>query len=53
MRRPNPRNIHTEKRKVSQIKVPVNIFNKIIEANSPNLKKEMSINIREAHRNSK
>jgi hypothetical protein len=27
---------------------PVNIFNKIIEENFPNLKKEMSMNIQEA-----
>jgi hypothetical protein len=32
------------------LKVPVNIFNKIIEENFPNLKKEMSMNIQEAYR---
>jgi hypothetical protein len=34
----------------SQLKGPVNIFNKIIEENFPNLKKEMFINIQEAYR---
>jgi hypothetical protein len=32
---------------------PVNIFNKIIEENFPNLKKEMPINIQEAYRTPK
>jgi hypothetical protein len=32
----------------SQLKGPVNIFNKIIEENSSNLKKEMPMNIKEA-----
>jgi hypothetical protein len=35
-------------REDSQIKGPVSIFNKIIEENFSNLKKEMSINIQEA-----
>ena len=30
--------------------MPVNVFNKIIEENFPNLKKEMPINIQEAYR---
>jgi hypothetical protein len=30
--------------------VPVNIFNKIIEENFPNLKKEMPMNIQETYR---
>jgi hypothetical protein len=34
----------------SQIKGPVNIFNKIIDENFPNLKKEMVMNIQEAYR---
>jgi hypothetical protein len=34
-----------------QLKVPINIFNKIIEENFINLKKEMPINIQEAYRN--
>jgi hypothetical protein len=33
-----------------QLKGPANIFNKIIEVNFPNLKKEMSMNIQEAYR---
>ena len=33
-----------------QLKGPANIFNKIIEENVPNLKKEMPINIQEAYR---
>jgi chromosome segregation ATPase len=41
MRRPNLRKIGIEKREDSQLKGPVNIFNKIIEENFPKLKKEM------------
>jgi len=37
-------------REDSQIKGSVNIFNKIIEENFPNLKKEMPIHIQEAYR---
>jgi len=33
-----------------QLKGPVNIFNKIIEENFPNLKKEIPMNIEEAYR---
>jgi hypothetical protein len=36
--------------KIFQVKGPVNIFNKIIEENFPNLKKEMFMNIQEAYR---
>jgi hypothetical protein len=43
--RPNIRIIGIEESKDSQLKWPVNIFNKIIEENFPNLKKEMSMNI--------
>ena len=50
MRRPNLRIIGIEESKDSQFKGPVNIFNKIIEENFPNLKKEMPINIEEAYR---
>jgi hypothetical protein len=50
MRRPNLRIIDIEKGKDSQLKGPVNIFNKIIEENFPNLKKEMPMNIQEAYR---
>jgi hypothetical protein len=38
MRRPNLRIIAIEEREESQLKGPVNIFNKIIEENFPNLK---------------
>jgi hypothetical protein len=41
MRRPNLRITGIEESKDSQSKEPVNIFNKIIEENFPNLKKEM------------
>jgi hypothetical protein len=33
-----------------QLKGSANIFNKIIEENFPNLKKEMPMNIKEAHK---
>jgi hypothetical protein len=42
MRRPNLRIIGLEESEDSQLKGPVNTFNKIIEENFPNLKKEMS-----------
>jgi hypothetical protein len=35
---------------VKKVKGPVNIFNKIIEENFLNLKKEMSMNIQETYR---
>jgi hypothetical protein len=47
MRRPNLRIIDTEESEDSQLKGPVNIFNKIIEEIFPNLKKEMPMNIQE------
>jgi hypothetical protein len=50
MRRPNLRIMGIEESEVSQFKGPVNIFNKTIEENLPNLKKEMPINIQEAYR---
>jgi len=50
VRSSNLRIIGVEERDDSQLKEPVNIFNKIIEENFPNLKKEMSINIRESYR---
>jgi hypothetical protein len=50
MRRPNLRIIGIEVSEDSQLKGPVNIFNKIIEEKSPNLKKEMTMNIEEAYR---
>jgi hypothetical protein len=45
MRRPNLRIMGIEEREDSQLKGPVNIFNKIIEENFPKLKKEMLMNI--------
>ena len=36
-----------------QLKGPVNIFNKIIQENFPNLKKEMNMSIQEAYRTPK
>jgi len=50
MRRSNLRIKVIEDSEDSQLKGPVNIFNNIIEENSPNLKKEMPINIQEAYR---
>jgi DNA-binding winged helix-turn-helix (wHTH) protein len=50
MRRPNLRIIGIDEKEGFQIKRPVNIFNKIIEKNCPNLKKEMPMNIQEAYR---
>jgi hypothetical protein len=50
IRRPNLRLIGIEEREDSQLKGPVNIFNKIIEENFPKLKKEMPINIQESYR---
>jgi hypothetical protein len=41
-----------KERKDSQLKGPVNIFNKITERNFHNLKKVMLINIQEAYRTS-
>jgi hypothetical protein len=52
MKRPNLRIIGIEESKDSQLKGPVNIFNKIIEENFPKLKKEVPINIQEAYRTS-
>jgi hypothetical protein len=52
MRRSNLRIVGIAEREDSQIKGPVNIFNKIIEENFPNLKKEMPISIQEDYRTS-
>ena len=49
-RRPNLRIIGIEVVEDSQLKGPVNIFNKILEENFTNLKKEMPMNIHEAYR---
>jgi hypothetical protein len=50
MRRPNLRIIGIVEKEDFQLKGPVNTFNKIIEENFPNLKKEMPMNIQEAYR---
>jgi hypothetical protein len=50
MRRPNLRIIGIHESEDSQLKGPVNIFDKIIEENFPNLKKERPMNIQEACR---
>ena len=49
MRRPNLWIIGVDENEDSQ-KGPANIFNKIIEENFPNLKREMPMNIQEAYR---
>jgi hypothetical protein len=48
--KPNLRIIGIEESEESQLKGPINIFNKIINKNFPNLKKEMPMNIQEAYR---
>jgi hypothetical protein len=50
MRRPNLRIIGIDENEDYQLKGPANIFNKIIEENFSNLKKEMPMNIQEAYR---
>jgi hypothetical protein len=50
MRRPNLLIIGVCENEDSQLKGTANIFNKIIEENIPNLKKEMPINIQEDYR---
>ena len=45
MRRPNLSIIGIDEKEDFQLKGPVNIFNKIIEENFPNLKKEMPMNM--------
>jgi hypothetical protein len=50
MKRSNLRIIGIEESEDSQLKGPANIFNKIIEENFPNLKKEMPINIQKGYR---
>jgi hypothetical protein len=49
-RRPNLWIIRVDENEDFQLKGPANIFNKIIEENFPNLKKEMLMNIQEAYR---
>jgi hypothetical protein len=50
MRRPNLRKIGVDEKEDVQLKGPANIFNKIIEENFTNLKKEMPMNIQEPYR---
>ena len=50
MRRPNLQIIGVDENEDFQLKRLANIFNKIIEENFPNLKKEMPMNIQEAYR---
>jgi hypothetical protein len=50
MRRPNLQVIWVDENEDFQLKRPANIFNKIIQENIPNLKKEMPMNIQEAYR---
>ena len=50
MRRPNLRIVGIGEKDNFQLKGPANIFNKIIEENFPNLKKEKPMNIQEAYR---
>ena len=45
MRRPNLWIVGVDENEDFQLKEPANIFNKIIEENFPNLKKEMPMNI--------
>ena len=45
-----PKILGIEESEDSQFKRAENIFNKIIEDNFPNLKKEMAINVQEAYR---
>jgi hypothetical protein len=50
MRRTKLRLIGIDENDDLQLKGPTNIFNKIIEENYPDLKKEITINIQEAYR---
>jgi chromosome segregation ATPase len=50
MRRPNLGKWEKMRMKIFQLKGPANIFNKIIEENFPNKKKEMPMNIQETYR---
>jgi hypothetical protein len=45
-----PTEIGVDENEDFQLKGPANIFNKIMEENFPNLKKEMLMNIQEAYR---
>jgi hypothetical protein len=48
MTKPNLRIIGIDEKEDFQIKGPANSFNKIMEENFPNLKKEVPMNIQEA-----
>jgi hypothetical protein len=50
MRRPTLWIIGVDENEDIQLKGPANIFNKIIEENFPNIKKDMPMNIQEAYR---
>jgi hypothetical protein len=50
MRRPNLQIIGIDENEDFQLKGPVNIFNKLIEENFPNLKEEIPMNIQEDYR---
>ena len=50
MRRPNLRIIGIDEKEDFNLKGLANIFNKIIEENLPNLKKEMPMNIQGAYK---
>jgi hypothetical protein len=50
MKRPNLRIIRIEENEDFQLKGHENVFNKIIEAHFPNLKKEIVIKVQEAYR---
>ena len=50
MRRPNLRVTGVDENEEFQLKGPANIFNKTIEENFPNLKKEIPMIIQEAYR---
>ena len=49
MKRPNLRKIEVEKGEKFQLKGPENIFNKIIEENFPNLKKDIPMKVQETY----
>ena len=53
MKRPNLRIISIEESGDLHLKGTINIFNKLIEENFPNLKKEMPMNIQETYRTPK
>ena len=52
MKRPNLRIIGVEEGEELQLKGTENIFNKIIEENFPNLKKDIPMQVQEAYRTS-